>query len=157
MNEVIFASKIQIEIKFVNVPNQPVQKTIGTSRFAGINRNILSKQDLIHNPGSRYMGIWHPERPISTTDAHYLMTLTTTVIKGEVYQGRPATIEELVCYQAMSHEELGHTQILALGEKVGRSVAYRSKYCILELYVWGVDWYTDFSVLIVFEKVLKPD
>lgn len=164
MNEVTIGTPIKIDINSVNVAGQPVQKTIGTAGYGYINSNILKSETLIHNPGSRHMGVWHPNRSISSENADETMKSMTTVIDGEIYQGRPATIEELASYEAMFYEKLENMILVALGEKIlddsGECVAYRyvrGSGRELGLPGWAGDWHADYRFLVVFEKISKPE
>lgn len=162
--KVTIGTPIDMDIKPVIVVDQPVQKTIGTAGYGYINRNISKSETLIHNPGSRNMGVWHPNCDISSESADEAMKSMTTVIDGETYQGRPATVEELASYERKFHEELGDMILVALGEKVPvvscECVAFR---CVndskrkLNLYYWTGDWGAYCRFLVVFEKVSKPE
>lgn len=164
MNEVTIGTPVKIDIKPVNVADQPVQKTIGTAGYGYTNLSISKSETLIHNPGSRHMGVWHPNRSISSENADETMKSMTTVIDGEIYQGRPATIEELASYESIFYEELENTILVALGEKVlGDSRGYVACRRVgdsereLNLDRWTHDWYSYYRFLVVFEKVSVPE
>ena len=162
--KVTIGTPIDMDIKSVNVPEQPVQKTIGTAGYGYINSNISKSETLVQNPGVRFMGVWHPNRNITSESAGEAMMSMITVIDGETYFGRPATVEELASYEIMFHTELGDTILVVLGEKVSddsyECVAYRfvnGSRRLLNLHDWAVGWGADYRFLVVFEKSSEPE
>ena len=106
------------------------------------------------------MGIWHPNRSISSESADETMKSMSVEIDGETYKGRSATAEELASYEAMFHEELKDTIVVALGEKIrggsGEFVASRNVRGSrrgLGLGHWADGWGASDRFLVVFEKV----
>ncbi len=164
MNEVIIGQPLKMDIKSVNVPDRQVQDTIVAAGYGYVNQNIKDSEVLVHKPGTLHMGIWHPNRIISSESTDEAMKSMTTVIDGETYKGRPATIEELASYEAMFHEELKNTVLVALGEKVSdgsreyvacRDVGGSGRE--LNLLSWTGDWPADCHFLVVFEKISKSE
>lgn len=160
MNNVIIGSETQMLIRPVNVIDQPVQQIIKRAYTDGIKPHINKSQKLIHNPGFRHMGVWHQNQIIQSDIAENEIKSMTTLIDGEKYQGRPATIEELASYEYMFHEELKKLIILALGEKIyDEYVGYRRVFNLsrlLNLCHWRSYNERD-GFLVVFEKIPKPE
>jgi hypothetical protein len=115
---VTIGTTLEMDIVSVEVIDRPVQDTIVTACYSYVNQNIKDRETLVHNPGTRHMAIWHPNRNISSENADEAMKSMTTVIDGETYKGRPATIEELASYEVLFHEQLKDMILVALGEKV---------------------------------------
>lgn len=162
--QVTIGTTLEMDIISVKVLDRPVQETIVAADYSYVNSNVSSKGDLIHKPGTRPMAIWHPNRNISYENADKSMKSMTTVIDGETYKGRPATIEELASYEVMFHVELGDMILVALGEKVlggsGECVACRLVHASkrkLPLHSWTFDWDAYYRFLVVFEKVSVPE
>jgi hypothetical protein len=160
---VIIGQPLSIDIKTVQIPEKPTQETIAGG-YGWISPSILKVENLIHNPGSRHMGIWHPNKEISSDDAFETINSMTTVIKGKTFKGCPATIEELASYEVLFHKELDKTVLVALGEKVrndsGDCVAYRGVVDSKNrhgLDDWLGVWNSSSGFLVVFEEVLETE
>jgi hypothetical protein len=155
---------IDNEIKLVTVKDQSVQDTISAAGYPSVVWNILQSETMIHDPGSRYMGTWSPISSISSEDADKVIKSITTVIDGQTYQARNATIEELASYQAIFNKELENETLVALTEEVVVSSSECGKYHWTRhvrscsrwgLHFWAGDWAKTYSFLVVFEKVEK--
>ncbi len=160
--KVTIATQIDMDIRLVSMKDRPVQETITAAYKTSVNSIIKEKDDLIHNPGSRHMGVWRPHQTITSENIEEVMKSIITIIDGKTYKGRPATIEELASYEAIFYEELKGTTLIALGERVSDSsreyVAYRGvdgPKCVLNLNDWTHGWGLYTHVLIVFEKVAE--
>lgn len=85
----------------------------------------------------------------------------STIIDGKNYIGRSATIEELISYEHMFHNDFKTTPLIVLGERVcGYEVTSRHIDNLkrrLDLGRWSDGWSKTARFLVVFEEVPKPE
>ncbi len=139
------------EIIKVTIPKRTVRHIIKHAGYYEIKDDILlNANNLSHNPGSRYMAVWNDPR---ISDPIKEILSMTVELDGKKLKGRPATIEELACYEEFVTDHYG--VIKALGEEMkdkdGRMRNTCRRRCNSPGVVLDFDWVIGDTYLVVFE------
>lgn len=110
----------EIDINCFIVPDKSIEECAMNAGYPEIPKFILEEgAPFKHNPSqNRYMGVWHPKVRMISHTVIWLISLMRVTIKGRVFGGRSAIIEELISHEHRYLKLDRDFSITALGESI---------------------------------------